>query len=253
MYNITAIPAFNDNYIWAIHNGTVAVIVDPGDATPVLAFLEQHRLRLSAILCTHRHNDHIGGIARLREVYNVPVYGRRHPDNPHITSDLREGQSCTLSEFGLSLAIMELPGHLDDHIAFYHPDMLFCGDILFGAGCGRNKEGTLAQLHHSLQRLSHLPASTPVYCAHEYTAANIRFALVCEPSNTALQQRAVDTQRLRASNLPTLPSNIGLECATNPFLRCNQAEIIKTLQARGLVDTGELAVFSALRAWRSQF
>lgn len=253
MYNITAIPAFNDNYIWAIHNGTLAVVVDPGDATPVLAFLEQHRLRLSAILCTHRHNDHIGGIARLREVYNVPVYGRRHPNNPHITNDLREGQSCTLSEFGLHFDIMELPGHLDDHIAFYHPDMLFCGDILFGAGCGRNKEGTLAQLHHSLQRLSHLPASTLVYCAHEYTAANIRFALVCEPSNTPLQQRAVDTQKLRAANLPTLPSNIGLECATNPFLRCNQPEIIKTLKARGMVDTGELAVFSALREWRSQF
>jgi hydroxyacylglutathione hydrolase len=253
VYNITAIPAFNDNYIWAIHNGTLAVVVDPGDATPVLAFLEEHRLRLSAILCTHRHNDHIGGIARLREVYNVPVYGRRHPNNPHITNDLREGERCTLSEFGLSFDIMALPGHLDDHIGFYHPDMLFCGDILFGAGCGRNKEGTLAQLHHSLQRLSHLPASTPVYCAHEYTAANIRFALVCEPSNTALQQRAVDTQKLRASNLPTLPSNIGLECATNPFLRCNQAEIIKTLQARGLVDTSELAVFCALREWRSQF
>ena len=148
---------------------------------------------------------------------------------------------------------MELPGHLDDHIGYYHPEMLFCGDILFGAGCGRNKEGTLAQLHHSLQRLGHLPASTPVYCAHEYTAANIRFALVCEPNNTALQQRAVETQRIRAANLPTLPSNIGLECATNPFLRCNQAEIIKTLQARGMVDTGELAVFCALREWRSQF
>lgn len=253
MYNITAIPAFNDNYIWAIHNGTLAVVVDPGDAIPVLAFLEERRLRLSAILCTHRHNDHIGGIARLREVYNVPVYGRSHPDNPHITDDLREGERCTLSEFALRFDILALPGHLDDHIAYYHPDMLFCGDILFGAGCGRNKEGTLAQLHHSLQRLSRLPAATPVYCAHEYTAANIRFALVCEPGNKVLQERAVETQRLRAANLSTLPSNIGLECATNPFLRCNQPEIIRTLQSRGLVDTSELAVFSALRAWRNQF
>lgn len=252
MYNITAIPAFNDNYIWAIDNGTLAVVVDPGDATPVLAFLEQHRLRLSAILCTHRHSDHIGGIEKLRGVYNVPVYGRRHPNNPHITNDLREGERCTLTEFALSFDIMELPGHLDDHIAFYHPDILFCGDILFGAGCGRNKEGTLAQLHQSLQRLSHLPASTPVYCAHEYTAANIRFALMCEPGNTTLQARAVETQRLRAAQLPTLPSNIGLERATNPFLRCKQPEIIKTLRARGMVETGELAVFCALRTWRSQ-
>lgn len=253
MYHITAIPAFNDNYIWAIHNGTLAVVVDPGDAAPVLAFLQQHRLRLSAILCTHRHNDHIGGIEKLRGVYNVPVYGRRHPDNPHITHELHEGQRCTLTEFALGFDIMELPGHLDDHIAYYHPDMLFCGDILFGAGCGRNKEGTLAQLHHSLQRLSHLPDDTPVYCAHEYTAANIRFALVCEPGNAALQRRALETQRLRASNLPTLPSNIGLERATNPFLRCDQPEIIATLRARGLLDTSGLAVFSALRAWRSQF
>ena len=253
MYNITAIPAFSDNYIWAIHNGSIAVVVDPGDAAPVLAFLDQHKLRLAAILCTHRHNDHIGGIEKLRGVYNVPVYGRRHPDNPHITNDLCEGERCTLSEFGLGFDILEIPGHLDDHIAYYHPDMLFCGDVLFGAGCGRNKEGTLAQLHHSLQRLSHLPASTPVYCAHEYTAANIRFALVCEPGNPALQQRALETHKLRVAGLPTLPSSIGLERATNPFLRCVQAEIKQTLQRRGLVDTSELEVFCALRAWRSQF
>lgn len=253
MYNITPIPAFNDNYIWVIHNGTIAVAVDPGDAAPVLAFLKQHKLRLTAILCTHRHNDHIGGIEKLREVYNVPVYGRRHPNNPHITNDLHEGEQCTLTEFGLCFDILEIPGHLDDHIAYYHPDMLFCGDVLFGAGCGRNKEGTLAQLHHSLQRLSRLPDTTPVYCAHEYTAANIRFALACEPSNSALQQRALKTHELRAANLPSLPSSIGLERATNPFLRCNQAEIKQTLLRRGLVDANEIEVFYALREWRSQF
>jgi hydroxyacylglutathione hydrolase len=253
VFDITAIPAFTDNYIWAIHNDRQAVVVDPGDAAPVLAFLATHQLELTAILCTHRHPDHVGGIENLREVYNVPVHGRRHPHNPHITDDLREGDNLSLDAFGLSFNIIEIPGHLDDHIAFVTPQILFCGDVLFGAGCGRNKEGTLAQLHHSLQRLSQLPADTRVYCAHEYTAANIRFALACEPNNTALQQRAQDTQRLRAENNPTLPSSIGLEQATNPFLRCAQPEIIRTLQQRGLSSTGELAVFTALREWRNHF
>jgi hydroxyacylglutathione hydrolase len=253
VFDITAIPAFTDNYIWAIHNDRQAVVVDPGDAAPVLAFLATHQLELTAILCTHRHLDHIGGIENLREVYSVPVYGRRHPHNPHITDDLREGDNLSLDAFGLSFNIIDIPGHLDDHIAFVTPQILFCGDVLFGAGCGRNKEGTLAQLHHSLQRLSQLPADTGVYCAHEYTAANIRFALACEPNNAALQQRAQDTQRLRAENKPTLPSSIGLEQATNPFLRCTQPEIIRTLQQHGLSDTSELAVFTALREWRNHF
>ena len=225
----------------------------PVSAAPVLAFLAQQQLQLTGILCTHRHNDHIGGIANLRGLYNAPVYGRSHPFNPHITHALREGDHVALEAFGLSFNILEIPGHLDDHIAFVAPDILFCGDVLFGAGCGRNKEGTLAQLHHSLQRLSQLPASTRVYCAHEYTAANIHFALACEPNNIRLQQRAIDTQKLRAANLPTLPSRLDLEWETNPFLRCQQTGIIQCLQQQGLNDIEELAVFSALREWRNQF
>ncbi len=253
MFNITAIPAFQDNYIWAIHNGKHAVVVDPGDATPVLKFLTTHHLQLTTILCTHRHNDHIGGIAKLRAEYHVPVYGRSHPNNPHITHDLREGEQLTLAEFNLTFNIMEIPGHLDDHIAFFNSDILFCGDVLFGAGCGRNKEGTLVQLHHSLQRLSQLPDETRVYCAHEYTAANIQFALACEPSNLVLHERLLATQKLHTTNLPSLPSTIALEKTTNPFLRCNSPEIIDTLQHRGLQDTTELAVFIALREWRNAF
>lgn len=253
MFEITAIPALQDNYIWAIHDGRHAVVVDPGESAPVLAFIEAHRLQLDAILCTHRHLDHTGGIAKLREVYNVPVYGRRHPDNPHITNDLREGDQLRLDAFGLMFDILEIPGHVDDHIAFIAPDMLFCGDVLFGAGCGRNFEGTLAQLHHSLQRLARLPGTTRVYCAHEYTEANIRFALACEPGNLALQQRAIATQQLTAADQPTLPSTIALEKATNPFLRCTQPEIIRTLQQRGLADTSEAAVFTALREWKNKF
>jgi hydroxyacylglutathione hydrolase len=202
---------------------------------------------------SHRHNDHIGGIAKLRGEYHVPVYGRSHPNNPHITNDLREGEQLTLAEFSLTFNIIEIPGHLDDHIAFVNPDILFCGDVLFGAGCGRNKEGTLAQLHQSLQRLSQLPYETRVYCAHEYTAANIQFALACEPNNLALQERLLTTQKLRAANLPSLPSTIALEEATNPFLRCNSPEIIHCLQQLGLHDTSELGVFTALREWRNVF
>lgn len=257
MLKITAIPALQDNYIWAIHNDSQAVVVDPGDAAPVLEFLSAHNLALTAIFCTHRHNDHIGGIAKLRAVYNVPVFGRRHEQNPYITHDLREGMQVRLDAFDLVFDIMELPGHLDDHIAYFaakvFPEILFCGDVLFGAGCGRNFEGTVAQLHHSLQRLSKLPDTTLVYCAHEYTASNLRFALASDPDNPAVQQRIETTRQQRAANLPTVPSTIALEKATNPFLRCTQTAIIHALQRYGLKDTDELAVFTALREWRNKF
>jgi hydroxyacylglutathione hydrolase len=253
MFNITAIPAFQDNYIWAIHNAQHAVVVDPGDAAPVQEFLTAQHLKLTAILCTHRHNDHIGGIAKLRGEYHVPVYGRSHPNNLHITNDLREGGQVVIAEFSLTFNIIEIPGHLDDHIAFFNSEILFCGDVLFGAGCGRNKEGTLMQLHQSLQRLSQLPDETRVYCAHEYTAANIQFALACEPNNLALKERFLTTQKVRAANLPSLPSSIALEKTTNPFLRCNSPEIIHILQQRGLHDTSKLGIFTALREWRNVF
>ncbi len=257
MFKITAIPALQDNYIWAIHNDSQAVVVDPGATMPVLEFLTERELTLAAILCTHRHHDHIGGIAQLRAVYNAPVYGRRHENNPHISHDLRDGERVNLDAFGLTFDIIAVPGHLDDHIAYFAadtvPEILFCGDVLFGAGCGRNFEGTLAQLHHSLQRLSGLPDTTQVYCAHEYTTSNLRFAIACEPDNPAVQQRIAATEQLRAANLPSVPSTIALEKATNPFLRCGEPGIIHTLLQRGLHDTAELAVFTALRSWRNNF
>ena len=254
MFKITAIPAIEDNYIWAIHNDTECVVVDPGDAEPVLDFLSVKQLTLSGILCTHRHYDHIGGIENLRAVYNVAVYGRKHVKNPHITHDLREGEQLSLDAFGLTFTIMEIPGHLDDHLAFFAPlttpPLVFCGDVLFGAGCGKSFEGSVAQLHHSLQRLAELPDATQMYCAHEYTASNLRFAILCNPGNIAVQQRVIDTASLRATNLSTVPSSLLLEKATNPFLRCTDPEIIHILQQRGLTDTSEAAVFAALRKWR---
>jgi hydroxyacylglutathione hydrolase len=253
MIDITAIPALRDNYIWAIHNDRYAAVVDPGEAAPVLAFINEQGLQLSGILCTHRHADHIGGVAKLREVYNVPVYGRQHPGNPHISHGLREGNQLKLDTLGINFDILEIPGHLDDHLAFVAPGILFCGDVLFGAGCGRNLEGTPAQLHRSLQRLTQLPGDTRVYSAHEYTAANLRFALACEPHNQDIQRRIEQVARQRAKNLPTVPSTIAMEKATNPFLRCTQQELIRTLQQQGLTDTSELSVFTALREWKNHF
>ncbi len=253
MFKISAIPALSDNYIWALHNDLHAAVVDPGDALPVLNFLGARNLQLSCILCTHRHLDHIGGIAELREVYSVPVYGRQHPNNPHITHDLHEGDNLWLELFGIDLSVMEIPGHLNDHIAYLAPEILFCGDVLFGGGCGRNFEGDVAQLHNSLQRLACLPENTRVYCAHEYTEANLRFALACEPSNSDLKQRVEDTRKLRLAGLPSVPSTIGLEKATNTFLRCKNPEILHTLQQRGLTDDSELGAFTFLRAWKNHF
>jgi hydroxyacylglutathione hydrolase len=253
MLTITAIRALQDNYIWLLQHGIHAVAVDPGEAAPVLDTLRKNDLQLDAILCTHRHHDHVDGIAELRGVYNVPVYGRSHPNNPHITHDLREGDRLRLEALDITFDIIETPGHLEDHIAFIAPQMLFCGDVLFGGACGRNFEGTLAQLQHSLQRLAALPGDTRVYCAHEYTAYNMPFALACEPNNQDIQRRLAETMSLRKANRPTLPSTIAVEKATNPFLRCNSPELIQTLQARGLKDTSEIAVFTALRDWRDHF
>ena len=253
MLTITAIPALEDNYIWLLQRERHAVAVDPGEAAPVLEFLQANGLQLDAILCTHRHHDHVDGIEELRRVYNVPVHGRSHPKNPHITHDLREGDRLRLDVLDVEFEIIEVPGHLDDHIAFIAQRAVFCGDIMFGAGCGKNFEGTLTQLHHSLQRIAALPDDALVYCAHEYTAYNLPFALACEPNNPDIQRRAAETKRLRSANQPTVPFTIALEKATNPYLRCTNPELIRTMQARGLADTSELGVFTALRNWRDHF
>lgn len=253
MFKISAVPALRDNYIWVIHNDQYAAVVDPGEAAPALAFLARHSLTLRHILCTHRHRDHIGGIAALQEVYNVPVHGRKHPDNPHVTHPLNEGMQLNLEEFGLCFDIMETPGHLDDHIVYYAPGSLFCGDMMFGAGCGKNFEGTLAQLYHSLQRLARLPENTQIYSAHEYTAYNLPFARLCEPGNIAIKQRQRDTDDLLAQGKPSVPFSLALEKATNPFIRCDSPELTKTLQSQNCPAQDELAVFSSLCALRATF
>lgn len=256
MLDIVPIPAFQDNYIWTLHDRQHAVVVDPGDAAPVRTYLDTHKLKLAAILCTHHHGDHVGGVCELAQLYNVPVYGPRHENIPCVSHPVGEGDVVAIAELGIRLEVLDIPGHTRGHIAYLGMGAVFCGDTLFGCGCGRLFEGTAAQLHHSLQRLAHLPGDTRVYCAHEYTEANIRFALACEPGNALLKQRQADARALRAAGQPTLPSTIALERTTNPFLRCTEAEVIRNLERQsgsGLASSGEAAVFTALREWKNNF
>jgi len=259
MINIDPIPAFKDNYIWTIHDLQHAVVVDPGDAAPVRAWLDKHRCRLAAILCTHHHNDHVGGICELAQLYNVPVYGPANENIPCITHPVQEGSLIEISKPAIRLEVLDIPGHTLGHVAYLgrmnpgEAESLFCGDTLFGCGCGRLFEGTAAQLHHSLQRLARLPDETKVYCAHEYTEANIRFALACEPHNILLAQRREHTQAQRSAGKPSVPSTIALEKDTNPFLRCSAPEILQILRVRGWNEANELGAFTALREWRNHF
>lgn len=250
MIKIIPIPAFDDNYIWLLHNARYAVVVDPGDARPVIQTLKKLNLELAAILITHHHSDHVDGVAALLLYKRVPVYAPQYEtfDFEHIK--LTEGSEITLPEIAQKFRIMWLPGHTLGHIAYVNDEYLFCGDTLFGAGCGRLFEGTPAQMLHSLQRLKTLNPNTKVFCTHEYTAKNIAFALTLEPDNHDLAVRRNLVQQLRSLQQPTLPSTIDLELKTNPFLRCNQATIIKNSQAE---NNNELSVFTMLRTLRNHY
>lgn len=250
MLHIIPIPAFEDNYIWLLHNEKHAVVIDPGDAFPVLEILQKHKLSLSAILITHHHADHIGGVAELLKYAIVPVYAPQYESFAFKHTAIGEGDLVKLSEIDMQLHVMWLPGHTLGHIAFYNHDHLFCGDTLFSAGCGRLFEGTPAQMLHSLNRLKQLNFATKVFCTHEYTAKNIAFAMTLEPTNPALINRQIHVQQLRQQELPSLPTTIELELNTNPFLRCNQAEIWRNSQA---VNNQELSVFTAIRALRNHY
>ncbi len=253
---IFPIPAFEDNYIWIVHDDQHAIVVDPGDAAPVVNYLNEHHLKLIAILITHHHRDHTGGIKDLFELYNTPVYGPRLEKIPCMTNPLGEGDIVAIKELNFRMHIIDIPGHTLGHIAYLWDGGMFCGDTLFTCGCGKIFEGTPQQLHHSLQRLASQPDDTLVYCTHEYTEYNTPFARICEPSNAALKQRVLDAEALRAQNNPTVPSTLQLEKATNPFLRCTQAEIIRHIEQKFSIKlpTGdEQAAFTALRKWRDQF
>jgi hydroxyacylglutathione hydrolase len=251
---IEPLAAFSDNYIWWLSNGRNAAVVDPGDAAPVVAKLAATGQRLSAILATHHHADHIGAIPQLAgATRTLNVYGPANEAIEGVTQPLQDG--ARIDVLGVAFEVLAVPGHTRGHLAYYAPalEALFCGDTLFACGCGRVFEGTAAQMAHSLARLAALPASTRVYCAHEYTLANIRFALAVEPDNTALQQRAARCSTLRADNVPTLPSTIGEELATNPFLRTGVAAVRACAAAQDAAANSPETAFAVLRAWKDRF
>ncbi|MEX0729743.1 MAG: hydroxyacylglutathione hydrolase [Aquisalimonadaceae bacterium] len=251
MINVFPISAFSDNYIWAIQReGTNhCAVVDPGDAAPVLSTLAARNLRLDAIIITHHHADHVGGVEQLLRHFEVPVYGPAGERIPGRTTALNDGDSFHLPTLGLDLEVIDVPGHTAGHIAYYGHDLLFCGDTLFAGGCGRLFEGTPAQMHASLSRLAALPDTTQVFCAHEYTQANLRFARRVDPENEALAQRLRTVEEKRAAGECTLPSRIGTEKQTNPFLRSDDANVKQAAERlTGKRLTSAVDVFTAVRA-----
>lgn len=266
--SILTVPAFDDNYLWLIHNGKHAYAVDPGDATPILDALATHNLSLCGILLTHHHADHIGGVAALLAhakeknsaahlPVNLPVYGPTKDVIPSVTEKLGQSDQIYLEELDLYLDIIDVPGHTLGHIAYYasHQKWLFCGDTLFAGGCGRLFEGTPAQMLASLDKLAALPEDTLIYCAHEYTISNLRFALAVDGDNIALRQRMMDDSEKREQSIPTVPSRISMEKRTNPFMRSRDGAIAKHLVEAGKLGSEHdaLHVFTALREWKNSF
>lgn len=250
---IECIPAFDDNYIWlaSAEPGQKVAVVDPGDADPVLAFLAEHGIEPGAVLLTHHHYDHTGGAGEIAGRYGVPVYGSASGRIAAVDHPVREGDRVALPACGLDLQVLETPGHTRDHLCFLGQGLLFCGDTLFTGGCGKLFEGTPAQMFDSLEKLSALPDATAVYCAHEYTLKNLEFARVVEPDNADIRARQEAAQRARRAGAATVPADLGLEKATNPFLRSRVPNVIAAAEAysgRNLDEPAE--VFAVVRAWK---
>lgn len=253
MLTIAPILAFEDNYIWLLHNGREAVAVDAGDAEPLLAYLASHDLRLIGVLDTHHHGDHTGGNDDLlRHIPGLAIYGDRRIET--VNRPVGAGETIAFPMLPLSLEVLGVPGHTADHLAYYGANSLFCGDALFACGCGKLFEGTPPQAYASLQKIAALPDATMVYPAHEYTLENIRFAKLVEPENEALRARETRDRESREHDLPTLPASLALEKNTNPFLRCSAPSVRQAasrIKGRQLDDP--VSVFAALREWRNTF
>jgi hydroxyacylglutathione hydrolase len=255
--NLIPLPAFQDNYLWLLHDGQRALVVDPGDAGPVRACLARHRLQLEAILVTHHHPDHVGGVDELRDATGAQVYGPARERIPEPLVRLSEGDRIEV--LGLPFDVLDVPGHTAGHIAYYCPHLdgaplLFCGDTLFSGGCGRLFEGTAGQMAASLAKLAALPGPTRVCCTHEYTLGNLKFATVVEPGNAQLIHYRQQCEERRSRGEPTLPSTIEVENGINPFLRTREPEIARAAHAYNAADeTDPVAVFAALRQWKNEF
>jgi hydroxyacylglutathione hydrolase len=257
MAEIIPIPAFADNYIWLLRSGNVGAIVDPGDAAPVIAALERSGISPCAILATHHHGDHVGGNPALLARWQVPVFGPSREKIPGRTQAVSGGDRIVVPGIDAEFDVIDVPGHTAGHVAYFGEfggsPVLFCGDTLFAGGCGRVFDGTFEQLSGSLRRIAALPPETRVYCAHEYTLANLGFAKWVEPDSSALVDREREARRLRSAGLPTVPSRLALELATNPFLRTGEAGVIAAAEGfAGRALHGHAEVFTALRRWKDQ-
>lgn len=258
---VTAIKAFNDNYIWAIsgHNKDKIALVDPGDAAVCIDYLQKNNVILTDILITHHHKDHVGGIGKLLEyaeskAWPVTVYGPASENIAQLDITLKENDSVNLTDLDCQFTVLDLPGHTQGHIAYHNDKILFCGDTLFSGGCGRLFEGTPEQMHHSLTKLANLADDTLIYCAHEYTQANLSFALAVEPNNRDLHNYVAQVNKKRQLQQATIPSNMALERQINPFLRCHKQSI--KLAAQDYSKQGQRSdsdVFSVIRAWKDSF
>lgn len=254
MHEIRPIRALHDNYIWMIVHPDLreAVIVDPGEAKPVLDALDENEVKLKAILITHHHWDHTNGIADLLNHFSVPVYAPANDNVSLCDHPLREGDTIDFEDLGWQFSVMDIPGHTLGHIALVGLGCVFSGDTLFTGGCGRVFEGTPDQMLASLNRFKDLPADTRVYCGHEYTKANLQFALKVEPENADLIQRMEETKALRAKDSPTVPSTMAVELATNPFLRCETPTVKQAAEQHlGHQLESPVEVFSAIREWKN--
>ncbi len=254
--NLTALSAFSDNYIWMLDDGREAIVVDPGEPGPVEIALDARSLALAGILVTHHHPDHVGGVDALRARLRGPVFGPANERIPEPFERLAEGDAPEL--LGLAFRVFDVPGHTAGHIAYYADDapdapILFCGDTLFSAGCGRLFEGTPAQMHASLSKLAALPGETRVCSAHEYTLANLKFAREIEPTNQALRDYEAWCLRERAMQRATLPSSIARERAVNPFMRCTEPSIVQRARAQGAAGDTPVDVLAALRQWKNTY
>ena len=250
---VTGLPAFDDNYIWMLtqEDGQGAVVVDPGDDEPVQQWLQNQGKHLQAILITHKHGDHTGGVTGLKQQWpDAQVYGPAHEP---VQADVKLADGDRLELLGVVFDVLEVPGHTEGHLAYWGDGKLFCGDTLFAAGCGRVFSGSFEQLADSLQRIAHLPKHTALYCAHEYTLANLGFARWVEPENAALLERIAQEEAKRQAGQPTLPSSLELELATNPFLRTGEPAVIGAAEKwAGRPLNGHRAVFKALRQWKDR-